>query len=335
MMRVTAPTCNHGLQHAAGICGSALRETLAMSPDRKTHGNHHFVPELYLKAWATRDESQGRRLTYYRWIQGRLLTSRIAPKGAAAQFDLYATVDKDGSKSQSVEKDYFAREIDDKASPVIAKMLAGDGPLTSGDAAAFARYLLAQRVRTPGYVEHLRCEAALALDDVARSLEADYQKVRHQTAPATMADFFQQSMPHVEHYIGVQSLPRLIDQPRLLADILDFEWAWGPIGSADTALLTSDRPVVFTTGLGNPDCIIALPLSPTVAFFAMKERARLERMLQHPPQDLAARLNYHVLSQAKEYVYAGDDSQRTCVEEHFRPPERQQREVFRRLRPEL
>ncbi|MBC7663107.1 MAG: DUF4238 domain-containing protein [Caulobacter sp.] len=201
-----------------------------MKSAKQTHGNHHFVPEFYLRAWATSDESQARRLTYYRWVQGRLIASRISPKGAAAEAELYASIDKEGGKSQTVEMDYFGPQVDDPAAPVITKMLAGNGPLTSEDAAVFARYLLAQRVRTPGYVGHLRSEALLALDDVARSLEADYQKVRHETAPATMADFFRQSMPHVEHYIGVHSLPRLIDQPQLLADILGFDWAWGPVG---------------------------------------------------------------------------------------------------------
>lgn len=72
-----------------------------------------------------------------------------------------------------------------------------------------------------------------------------------------------------------------------------------------------------------------------MAFFAMKDKVRLDGMLKHPPRELAARLNYHVLTQAKEYVYARDDLQRAYVEKHFRPPERQEREVFRRLRPEL
>lgn len=306
-----------------------------MTTAKNSHRNHHFVPELYLKAWATPDETQGPRLTYFRWAQGRLLTSRIAPKGAAAQVDLYATVDKDGSKSQAVETDYFAREIDDKAAPVIAKMIDGSSPLEPEDAAVFARYLVAQRVRIPAYVEHLRKEASLALDEMAESLEADYQAVRRGSAPATFGEFLRQSNPHLKDYIGVQGLPRLIDQPELLASMLEFEWAWGAVGGGDRTLMTSDRPVVFTTGLGNPDCIIAMPLSPTVAFFATKDPARLGRLLAHPPRGLVGRLNYHVLTQAKDFVYALDDSQRRYVEKHFKPPEQQEPERFRRLRPEL
>lgn len=304
-----------------------------MNTDKSTHSKHHFVPEFYLNAWATSDESQAPRLTYFQWIQGRLHTTRIAPKGAAYQTDLYAGVDKDGRKNQSVEKEYFGPKVDDPAAPVIAKMIAGGQPLSELETEAFARYVLAQRVRTPGYVTHVRQEATLAIDEMAAGLTADYEAIRGQELPASPGEFIQQHMPHLKHYLGIQSLPRLIEQPALLASVLELEWGWGRIESSDRSLLTSDRPIVVTKGLGKPDCIIALPLSPTVAVFAMRDPEKLRRLLNQPARELIGRLNVHVVTQARTFVYARDNFQRSFVEKYFKSPDKQDAETFRRLRP--
>ena len=304
-----------------------------MFPAKTTHSNHHFVPEFYLRAWTTPDESQAERLTYFQWIQGHLHAARISPKGAARQVDLYAGVDKDGKKTQAVEQEYFGPKVDDPAAPVIAKMIAGGQPLSEAEAGAFSRYVVAQRIRTPGYVEHVRSEATLAVGEMAAGLEADYQALRQEDWPPSVSDFIQQQMPHLPDYLGVQSLPRLIEQPSLLGDILEFEWGWGHLDAGDQTLLTCDRPVVFTKGLSDPNCIVALPLSPKVAVFAMKDPHRLRQLLERSAQDLVEGLDTNVVMQARRFVYARDELQRAFVERHFRRPEEQQAETFRRLRP--
>ncbi|MGM9481762.1 DUF4238 domain-containing protein [Roseateles sp. NT4] len=304
-----------------------------MKRGKQTHSKHHFVPEFYLRAWATPDESQAERLTYFQWIPERLHAARISPKGAAKQVDLYAGVDKDGKKTQAVEQEYFGPKVDDPAAPVIAKMIAGGQPLSEAEAAAFARYVVAQRVRTPGYVKHVRAEATQAVSEMAAGLEADYQALRQEGWPPSLNDFIQHQMPHLPDFLGVQSLPRLIEQPSLLADILEFEWGWGHLDAGDQTLLTSDRPVVFTKGLSDPNCIVALPLSPRVAVFAMKDPQRLRRLLERPARDLVEGLNTNVVMQAKHFVYSRDELQRAFVERHFKRPEEQEAEAFRRLRP--
>jgi hypothetical protein len=312
-----------------------MAQTCGMKPPKPTHSKHHFVPEFYLRAWATPDESQAERLTYFQWMPGRLHVARISPKGAAHQVDLYAGVDKDGKKTQVVEKEYFGPKVDGPAAPVISKMISGGQPLSEAEAGVFARYVVAQRVRTPGYVEHVRSEAALAVSEMAAGLEADYQALRHEGLPASLNDFIRQHMSHLKDFVGVQSLPRLIEQPALLAALLEFEWGWGPLHAGDQTLLTSDRPVVFTKGLSDPNCVVALPLSPLVAVFAMKDPQRLRDLLERPARDLVHGLNTNVVMQAKRFVYARDELQRAFVEQHFKTPERQQAETFRRLRPQL
>lgn len=49
-----------------------------------------------------------------RWIQECLLVKRTSANGAAAEDDLYASVDKDGIKRQTVEKDCFGPQVCEK-----------------------------------------------------------------------------------------------------------------------------------------------------------------------------------------------------------------------------
>jgi len=310
------------------------RKLATMNPGKPTHSRHHFVPEFYLRAWASPDETQAPRLTYFRWVPERLHAGRISPKGAAFQDDLYTSVDKDGNKTQAVEREYFGPKVDDLAAPVIAKMLRGERVLSDAEGQAFARYVVAQRVRTPAYVEHVRSEAALAVAEMAEGLDTRYQALRDDASPSTLGEFIGLRMPHLNDYLGIQSLPRLIDQPALLARLVEFEWAWGHLEADGLTLLTSDRPVVFSKGLEDPACIVALPLSPTVAAFAMKDSQRLRGLLGRPPADLIQGLNLDVVKQARTYVYARDGSARAFVEEHLGRPEDQQPERFRRLRPD-
>lgn len=301
----------------------------------ETHKEHHFVPEFYLRAWASPDESQSARLTCFKWILGQLKSDRISPKGAASERFLYSRHSAAPDQRQSVEREFFGARIDDPAAPAIAKMIRGGETLSDAEATAFARYLLAQRYRTPGYIKHLRSEAALAVKDLIADIEPEYQRLSNGDLPDKLSDFMQRTMPALPDYLGIQSLPRLIEQPSLANILVGMEWGWGKLDVPGRTLLTGDRPVIYTRGLGDPACIVALPLSPTVAFFAMKDPERLRRLLAHPPRELIGRLNLHIASQARAYVYARDELQRRFLEKYFKRPEEQPPETFRRLRPNV
>jgi len=298
-----------------------------------SHKQHHYVPEFYLRAWATPDGSQADRLTYFKWIPQRLHSDRISPKGAASQPFLYSLEHAAPEERQSLERDFFAARVDDPAAPIIAKMIRGGERLSEAEGSVFAKYVIAQRFRVPAYVEHVRREGSLAVEDMVADLEPQYQAVRRSDHPGRLSEFVRQTMPHLPDHLGIQSLPRLIDQPSLANSLMEMAWGWGRLDARGRNLLTCDRPAVFTHGLGDPKCIVALPLSATVAFFAMKGAESLQRLLDRPARDLVGRLNENILSQAREYVYARDELQRPFIEKHFRLPDAQPAETFRPLRP--
>ena len=75
------------------------------------HSNHHHVPKFYLDRWASKQPGDGDagKLTYSFWAQGRLISSRIGPRGAGAEDGLYSQEFVPAARRQAVEKEFFAK----------------------------------------------------------------------------------------------------------------------------------------------------------------------------------------------------------------------------------
>jgi hypothetical protein len=86
-------------------------------------------------------------------------------------------------------------------------------------------------------------------------------------------------------------------------------WFTYHIEGAKHSLLTSDRPVIMTKGLEGPGAHLAMPISPTVIFFAVRSENSLKRINAMGDNKLVARINMGVALQAVKYVYGVDDTQ--------------------------
>ncbi len=85
------------------------------------------------------------------------------------------------------------------------------------------------------------------------------------------------------------------------------------IGAQRNHLLFADRPCIFTTGIDDPDLIVALPIGPWKAFMATKTDRVASIIRQQRPQNLLMQINESSLSQAKQRVYARDASPRCFI----------------------
>jgi uncharacterized protein DUF4238 len=75
-------------------------------------------------------------------------------------------------------------------------------------------------------------------------------------------------------------------------------------------LLTSDRPVIMTDGIGHRHSHIVLPVSPNKVFIAATTKEQITELNQILEQPHAPKqLNDLVARQARRYVYATDDRQ--------------------------
>jgi hypothetical protein len=116
-----------------------------------------------------------------------------------------------------------------------------------------------------------------------------------------------------EAQTAIMLLQRLMDNPRLGSFLNGLVWKVVPVESAYT-LLTSDRPLVMTNGLVKPGDHLALAIGPRKLFIAANTSETASRIATIRHDDLVGQMNDRVCKQARRYVFAIDDRQRTFVD---------------------
>jgi hypothetical protein len=86
-------------------------------------------------------------------------------------------------------------------------------------------------------------------------------------------------------------------------------WAVIRFDEAHHLLLTSDRPIVMTNGLGHADSHLVMPISPRRIFIAANNQETVTKLHDLAEAGgMAQRLNNRMARQARRYVYGVDDS---------------------------
>jgi hypothetical protein len=266
---------------------------------------HHHVPVFYLSRWSGDDG----KVHVIRNIKGRVVRSSRAPQYLGFECLLYSYAEDFEVADRAEIETMFFKPLDSEGAKIVAKMIAGL-PLKRRDYIIWAQFLTAMKVRTPETVEKIRIEGSKALVREMESAQVEYEKLRGEADPPTAVAWVQVNRPGLMESIGVRQLPKIASYAKAMQDVLSFSWHIVSFGNSTKSLLTSDRPCVYTGGLDEPDCIIALPLTPSFAFFAFRRNSRAQfDLMTTPVSRLAARLNHTTVSQAVARAYcqgAGD-----------------------------
>ena len=279
---------------------------------------HHFSPKFYLSGWVGPDG----QLCCMRKVYGKMVVEPKTPTGTGYVKDGYKTDHIPEDQSHHVET-AFMSPLDNDAARELQRMLAGDRRIrTSEERSAWTRFVISLLFRHPAAVESLKAHFGQMHSVAVRGVEAEF--------PGSVITLD----PAVTSVAASNMLTEIIDNDRVGPTIFDMMWVVVDVSKSKHPLMTSDRPVVMPLGLGDPDCHIALPISPTKLFIA----AHTDRFKQLKPGQettVVKAINKAVVAQAREFVWAVDDSQLTFVEKHMgTAPERplmtaeQQQAVF-------
>jgi Protein of unknown function (DUF4238) len=236
---------------------------------------HHYIPKFYLKQWMGSD---GRLCEYSRPYK-ETKPSRKHPSGTGYVDGLYTIPGLPPEQSQFVEKS-FMKAVDDWAARALAIMLrqnARSHDLDARSKAAWARFLYSLIVRTP--------------ESIIRMQQKLDEKPPQLPFP-------------VQHF-----LPDVINSERVITEIVSMRFSTANFENTRHSLLTSDRPVIMTWGLVEPDAHIAIPISPKKLFLATKSDETYTAIASMASDDLVEAVNYKVSEQAIKYVYGIDDRQ--------------------------
>ena len=269
---------------------------------------HHHTPEFLLKAWAktTVDE----KIESFRLDLPGYPSKRLAPKSTGFEHDLYALTQPHATDidQQSVET-AFLQHIDNSAARVLHKMsTTGLASLTQKDRCDWALFLMSLRQRTPENVLLLKNEGKRSLKDSLDERPEEYKAISASSDPATLGEFTELYLPGLIENFGIMMLRKLITNPERGHKILHMTWWLWNFEEYKNHLLLADRPSIFTSGIDDPDLVIALPIGPKKAFVATESVRVADTLRQMHPKNLLMRINESSLNQAQKRVYALDKS---------------------------
>jgi hypothetical protein len=188
--------------------------------------------------------------------------------------------------AQFVERE-FMKLVDDWAAKAVHVLLQRDPKtrdLTTREQVGWARFIFSLMLRTPEQIDRLKTEA----------VEREYEGPVEQLLP----DFINST--RVISFMVKQMTFHTLELP-----------------GTKHKLLTSDRPIMMTNGIFQPDGELVIPISPTRLFIAVRERRTVEEIAKIDPNTLIATANDRVAAQARRFVYGVDDSQLRFVANRF------------------
>jgi len=265
---------------------------------------HHYVPQFLLAPWA-RDNAD-KKIEVFRLDIAGLPSSRRTPKHTGFEEDLYAlTVDKvAGMEKQTIEKQFLMR-IDNNGARIRNK-LENDGlkSLTPKDMADWARFVMSLRIRQPNIITSLQADATEHLKEMLNEQPEEYEELISDDAPKTLEEWTKQQFPGLIENIGLSFFHELVDNPDIGNKILNMRWWIWDFSDSPYELLLSDNPCIFTSGIDDPNCIFALPISPRKVFLATQSDNVAQILRQQSTRDLSIRINESSVSQSQTRIFA-------------------------------
>jgi hypothetical protein len=276
--------------------------------------DHHYIPQFYLRRWARPDG----QLSVMRLVHGgNIALADKYPAGTGYLSDLYRTECVTEQKEQHLER-AFMSPLDNAANRALERILALDESEWNGeDQKAWTVFLLSLMFRNPETVKELK-EIVSEIWQVSLSeLEANYEKRRLPDFPETFAEFIKLTDPATPHIAATNFLMQTIENERLGPGIINLHWSIIRTPPSVRPFLTSDRPIVRPLPLHDPAAYLALPADPHTLFIASKQWGLDKELSLFPQSELVDHINYAVMSQARQFVWATDETQLENVRKYI------------------
>lgn len=272
--------------------------------------DHHFIPAFYLKHWAG---SKGKVFEYAR-KGGKLIPKPVGPRGTGFERDLYAFTELPHDQAQFVEQVFF-NYADQKASEALDIHLGiSSASWTSELTSAWSRFVLGVHLRHPDAVPELREAAEKIWKASGEDYQARYEEIREPGDPATFDEKLTQRDPLTHIKVQVNLIIKALDNEIVGTHLNQMKWATVDVSSSSVRLLTSDRPVEIFD-LKEPGGLLAIPISPTKLFLAANDEATFAKVRPAKADQLVENSNRFVVSRARRFVWAADESQTDYIAE--------------------
>ena len=270
---------------------------------------HHYVPEFLLKRWA--ETTADKKVEVFQLDIPKIPSKRRTPKHTGFEPDLYA-LNRDrvaGLEKQHVETKIL-KHVDNDAAIVLSKILTGGlDSLSKTDNLNWVIFLMSLKVRSPESIHNLKYDEPKKFKASFIENPEKYIVKSGDSDPRALEERAEKENPGITDNFGMVYFGHLITEREIVIKIGDMTWGLYHFKNQKNHLLLSDHSLIFTEkNIDHPDLIIFLPLSPDKAFIATKHKRITEMIRQQRPKDLMTRMNEISLYDAKQRIFARDDS---------------------------
>jgi hypothetical protein len=222
----------------------------------------------------------------------------------------------------AAERDFLGPHVDDPAARVHKQILAGGvRSLSMQDRAVWSRFLVAQLLRIPRMVEHMRGKGRDILRHQLQDAADEYEAMRADAAEDSLYEWALQNSPDIFDDLAIYTLPSLVQSEVLNGAFLGpgVSWATRQLRHSVHELLIGDAPLIVVGTLAT-SYLACLPLGPRHAFFAFNNPRTWEQALARSESEMAKEINWNTVQQADTYVYARTAAQCSFIERHLKRP---------------
>jgi hypothetical protein len=195
--------------------------------------------------------------------------------------------------------------IDAAAALIVQKMLNGGLPnLTVEERSDFTRFLLSLRARHPDAVALMKIKGQEGLIAALERDPEEYVAARGRSSAATLAEWTRQNAPSLIPNFAISLVPGVIIDDRTGTHVFNMPWWTHDVRVANTDLLLSDRPCLLEGDAVAGQCVIALPLSPVILFFACNREPQIQVLRSMPVTRLVKTINRASVGYAASRIYS-------------------------------
>jgi len=175
--------------------------------------------------------------------------------------------------------------------------------LTDDVRSDWTRFLLASEYRGPQKIASMAEIFAARLKENLNSDPRNYAAIKGSEA-ATPYEWIEKNEPHLVQDAARHAAIGSIESQKAGDIIFNMKWSTFDLGNSKHELLTSDAPLLRTTGLIKPDSLIAFPLNPRFLFVATHDRKEEAALLSCGESAIVKWVNDNIVRGAAQYVFA-------------------------------
>ncbi|WP_082584841.1 DUF4238 domain-containing protein [Caulobacter sp. Root655] len=278
-----------------------------MSEPRK----HHYLPEFYLKRWATNGEG---KVCVYRRPHGIVDVRWLHPAGVGFQKDLYTIPSRADPVARQEMETGFMTPIDTQAANALAYIAAhGARPPNLKLQQGWSRFVLSLLYRHPRQIEFIRTKVRENDETTWSDLERNYDAIRGPDDPSTYREYRETTGKAICDETEAQLIRSMIDSAWIGDHLTRMHWNFITLEQPKHGLLTSDDPVMTSNGVGNRDGFVIVPVGPRTLFLAVND-LEVRDAFAKAPHKLERAFNDATVNQAEAIVVGANEHHRAFVD---------------------